>query len=513
MAALQGARPEAHWILWSTVAFLLAAVVWAGLATLDEVTVGQGQVIPSGRVQIVQNLEGGIVSEIFVEPGAVVKKGQALMRIDDKRFASSYQEGDAKDAALQARIARLAAETDLKPFAHRPISSRRKPELVLQERQLFDSRRREFEAGLAVLHRQSEQRRQELAEMESRVTRLQDSYALVQQELGMTRPAAEKGVVAKVDLIRLERQANDLKGELDVATMSVPRLHTAVREATQKSEQFAADFRAQASRELSEARAEQSVVSATKVALEDRLDRTLVRAPVAGTVKQVKVNTVGGVVQPGMDLIEIVPIDETLLVEARVRPADIAFIRPGLDAMIKLSAYDFSIYGGIEGTVEHISADAIVDDRPGARAEVTTSCACEPACQSRRRRQAPEDHSGHAGNRRHPHGPQDRAAVPAEADPAREANGAEGAMMHRSDVRAGKLRFRAARSLACRLRGRCGAGRGPQSRVAAEMPGAVAAAAGAVRHATGAHRHRPRRRPTARCAPRDPHHRLCRRAR
>jgi adhesin transport system membrane fusion protein len=369
MAALQGVRPEAHWILWSSVAFLFAAIAWAGLATLDEVTVGQGQVIPSGKVQVVQNFEGGIVSEIFVEPGAVVKKNQALMRIDDKRFASSYQEGDAKDAALQARIARLSAEADLQPFAAPAALEQGKPELVLQERQLFESRHREFHAGLSVLQRQLEQRRQELGEMQSRVTRLQNSYGLVQQELGMTRPAAEKGVVSRVDLIRLERQANDLKGELDIATLSVARLQTAVREATQKSEQFAADFRAQASRELSEARAEQSMVSASKVALEDRLERTLVRAPVAGTVKQVKVNTVGGVVQPGMDLIEIVPLDETLLVEARVRPADIAFIRPGLDAMIKLSAYDFSIYGGIDGTVEHVSADVIVDDRPGARAD------------------------------------------------------------------------------------------------------------------------------------------------
>jgi hypothetical protein len=149
----------------------------------------------------------------------------------------------------------------------------------------------------------------------------------------------------------------------------VPRLQAAEREFKQKTEQYVADFRAQASRELSEARADQSVVSATKVALEDRLDRTLVRAPVGGTIKQVKVNTVGGVVQPGMDLVEIVPIDDTLLVEARIRPQDIAFLRPGLPAMVKLSAYDFSIYGGIEGTVERISADAIVDDRPGSRAE------------------------------------------------------------------------------------------------------------------------------------------------
>jgi len=369
MAALQGARREAHWILWSTLAFLAVALTWAGLATMDEVTVGQGQVIPSGRVQIVQNLEGGIVSEIFVEPGQMVTKGQALMRIDDKRFSSSYQEGDARDAALRARIARLSAEADLMPFTAPANLEKDKPELVLQERELYDSRHRDFEAGLAVLRRQAEQRRQELTEMESRVARLQESYALVQQELAMTRPAAEKGVISRVDLIRLERQANDLKGELEIAGLGVPRLRTAEREVTQKSEQFAAEFRAQASRELSEARAEQSVVSASKVALEDRLDRTVVRAPVAGTVKQVKVNTVGGVVQPGMDLIEIVPVDETLLVEARVRPADIAFIRPGLEAMIKLSAYDFSIYGGIDGTVEHISADVIVDDRPGARAE------------------------------------------------------------------------------------------------------------------------------------------------
>jgi adhesin transport system membrane fusion protein len=149
----------------------------------------------------------------------------------------------------------------------------------------------------------------------------------------------------------------------------VPRLEAAQSEVSRKAEQVSADFRAVASRELSEARAEQSMASASKVELQDRLARTTVRAPLAGTIKQVKINTVGGVVQPGMDLMEIVPLDDTLLVEARVRPADIAFLRPGLEAMIKLTAYDFSIYGGLEGTVEHISADAIVDERPGLQPE------------------------------------------------------------------------------------------------------------------------------------------------
>jgi adhesin transport system membrane fusion protein len=368
-ATLQGARPLAHWILWSTISFLVVALVWASQAQLDEVTLAQGQVIPSSKVQIVQNLEGGIVGEILVEPGQVVSKDQPLMRIDDTRFSSSYMEGAAKDDALRARIARLEAEAALSDFVPPADLQRDKAELLRHERAVFDSRRRDLHASLAVLDRQGEQRSQELAEMQAHAAQLEHSYDLVQQELTITREAVTQNVLPKVQLIRLERQANDLQGELEGAQLSLPRLQAARDEIRRKAEQIAAEFRAAASRELSEARAEQSIVSATKVALEDRLARTTVRAPLAGTVKQVKVNTIGGVVQPGMDLVEIVPLEDSLLVEARIRPADIAFLRPGLEAMVKLSAYDFSIYGGLEGTVEHISADAIVDERPGVRPE------------------------------------------------------------------------------------------------------------------------------------------------
>lgn len=369
VATLQGARPLAHWILWSTVGFLLVALLWANWAKLDEVTLGHGQVIPSSKVQIVQNLEGGIVAEILAEPGQIVHKDQPLMRIDDTRFSSSYLEGAAKDDALRARVARLEAEASLGEFTPPADLKNNKMELVKQERAVFDSRRRDLQASLAVLEQQAEQRSQELTEMQAHAAQLEHSYDLVQQELAITRQAADQSVFPKVQLIRLERQANDLKGELDVARLSLPRLQAAQDEIRRKAEQITAEFRATASRELSEARAEQSVVSATRVALEDRLARTTVRAPLTGTVKQVKVNTIGGVVQPGMDLVEIVPLEDSLLVEARIRPADIAFLRPGLDAMVKLTAYDFSIYGGLEGTVEHISADAIVDERPGARPE------------------------------------------------------------------------------------------------------------------------------------------------
>jgi adhesin transport system membrane fusion protein len=368
-AALQGVRPRVHWVLWSTVAFVLTAIIWASWAQVDEVTVGQGQVIPSSKIQVVQNLEGGIVAEILVEPGQVVRKGQPLMRIDDKRFSSSYLESAAKDDALRARIARLAAESVLGPFIAPADLERSKPDLVRQEQAVFESRRHDLQASLEVLQQQVLQRSQELAETRARAAQLKHSYELVEQELDIIRRAADRDVYPRVDLIKLERQANDLEGELTVAQLSVPRIEAAQSEVQHKIEQTSADFRATAGRELSEARAEQSMLSASKVELEDRLARTTVRAPLTGTIKQVKINTIGGVVQPGMDLVEIVPLEDTLLVEAKVRPKDIAFLRPGLEATIKLTAYDFAIYGGLKGIVEHISADAIVDDQPGMRPE------------------------------------------------------------------------------------------------------------------------------------------------
>jgi len=368
-AVLETVRPRAHWILWSTVGFITLGLIWASQAEVDEVTVGHGRVIPSSKIQVVQNLEGGIVAEILVEPGQIVAKGQPLMRIDDTRFSSSYQEGAAKDDALRARIARLEAEAQLGQFKAPADLERDKPELARQEQAVYEARYRDLQANLAVLRHQSEQRAQELAETRVRAVQLQHSYDLVEQELQITRKAAADNVFPKVDLIKLERQANDLNGELEVARLSVPRLEAAQSEVHQKAEQVNADFQATASRELSEARAEQSMTSASKLELEDRLARTTVRAPLAGTIKQVKVNTVGGVIQPGMDLVEIVPLDDTLLVEARLRPADIAFVRPGLEAMVKVTAYDFSIYGGLAGTVERVSADAMVDERPGLQPE------------------------------------------------------------------------------------------------------------------------------------------------
>lgn len=368
-ALMEGPRFFSHWLLWLTLLFFACGLAWSALTEVDEFAVGEGKVIPSSQVQVVQNLEGGIVSEILVKIGDKVKKDQPLMRIDDTRFAASSREGQAKDQALLARIARLAAEANGTAFDPPAQLEKVMPGLVAEERKLYQSRRSELQANLAILKQQVDQKRQELTEKRARQAQLQESRGLIGKELAMLRPMAQQGVVSEMEVLRLERQSSDLQGELDATRLAIPRLESALREAQQKIDELGARFRADAAKDLSQARADQTALSAANAALDDRVTRTLVKAPLAGTVKQIKVNTVGGVVQPGMDILEIVPDDDTLLIEAKVKPADIAFLHPGQEALVKLTAYDFSIYGGFPATLEHISADTITPDKPAEKPE------------------------------------------------------------------------------------------------------------------------------------------------
>lgn len=366
---LHGPRRVTRWAFWLMLLFWVVAVAWAALAEVDEYAVAEGKVVPSSRLQLVQNLEGGIVAEVLVKTGDRVEKDQPLLRLDRVRFASASQEGHAKDRALLSRIARLSAEAAGLPFAPPQALAGSDPALVAEEAALHAGRQQALRANLAVLRQQADQRTQELAEKQARQAQLQQSHALVTRELNMVQPMASQGYITKLDAVRLERQANDLLGELDAARLALPRLQAALREARERVDETAARFRADAMKELSLARAEQSALAAANTELEDRLRRTEVRAPVAGVVKQLKVNTVGGVIQPGMELMEIVPHEDTLLIEAKVRPADIAFLHVGQDALVKLSAYDFAIYGGFPGTLEQIGADTLSPERPGERAE------------------------------------------------------------------------------------------------------------------------------------------------
>lgn len=351
-----------HLVLWIALLFVVAALAWASFAEIDEVTRAEGSVIPSRQIQVVQNLEGGIVRELGVQAGATVQEGDVLLVIDDTRFSATLREGTQKRYALMAKAARLQAETTDAEFAMPAELEDSAPEIVAQERRLYRSRQQELESNLQVIDQQLRQRRQELVEVRARRSQLQGNYALLREELERTEPLVAEGVVSEVEVLRLRRQVNETRGDLEAARLSLPRISASITELQRRKDEVRAQFRSDAQAELTEARAELAGLREANVALEDRVERTLVRAPTTGTVKQVMVTTVGQVVQPGMDLVEIVPLEDTLLVEARVRPADIAFVRPQQPATVKLTAYDYAIYGGLDATVEHISADTIVDE-------------------------------------------------------------------------------------------------------------------------------------------------------
>ncbi|HET19889.1 MAG TPA: HlyD family type I secretion periplasmic adaptor subunit, partial [Chromatiales bacterium] len=310
-ALLEQSPRGARLILWLLALFVALFLGWAAIAELDEVTRGGGKVIPSRQVQVVQNLEGGIVSELLVREGETVEPGEILLRIDDTRFASSLRESDVRLAVLKARQARLQAEAEGADFVPPEEVQKTFPALVEQEQRLYESRGIELENNLAILRQQVEQRRQEVTELESRRAHLEQALALVGREIAMNRPLVQQGVVSEVELLRLEREANQIRGDLSATRLSIPRGTSRLDEAKRKLEEAELSFRNQARLELNTVMGELSGLSESSVALEDRVRRTQVRAPVRGIVKQLMVNTVGGVVQPGMDLVEIVPLEDT----------------------------------------------------------------------------------------------------------------------------------------------------------------------------------------------------------
>jgi adhesin transport system membrane fusion protein len=365
-AALFQSTPRfGSYILFGFITFISVAIVWAYFAVIDEVTVGEGKVIPSSQVQVIQNLEGGIVSSIPVKVGDLVRKGDIVLRLDETRFSSSLGETKAKHDALRAKVARLNAEAYGRPFQLPPELIQSNPRLAADEQSLYHSRQLEMQTSVSVLRQQANQRAQELMETKAKLVQLEESYRLIEKELSISRPLAQQGVMSEVEILRLERQLSDIKGEMDATRLSVPRLEQAAVEAQSKIDAAWAKFRSDAAVEANFANAELAGTSATSVAAEDRLARTSVRSPMDGVIKQIKVSTVGGVIQPGMEVMEIVPLEDTLLIETKVSPKDIGFIHPGQEATVKLSAYDFSIYGGLEATVENISADTITEEVNG----------------------------------------------------------------------------------------------------------------------------------------------------
>jgi len=348
--------------LWAIFAFFIAMILWASLASIDEVTRGEGRAIPSSRLQKVQNLEGGIVAEVFVHEGEVVKAGAPLLRLDDTQFRSNAGETQADRLALQARIQRLTAQlNDASTLTLAPEIIQQAPDIANGEMELFASVNKRIQSELAGLNEQLVQKKQELLDFQGKASQYRRSLGLQQQEVSMSEPLVAKGAISKVEVLRLRRGVVETQGQLDSVTLAIPRAEAAIKEIESKVSETRGRYRSEALGQLNEARTDLSKIEASGKAITDRVNRTLVTSPVRGVVQQLLVNTIGGVIQPGNDLVEIVPLDDKLLVEAKIRPQDIAFLRPGQEATVKFTAYDYTIYGGLKGTLEQISPDTVTD--------------------------------------------------------------------------------------------------------------------------------------------------------
>lgn len=381
-ALLLNTPNNARIMLWVMVIFFVLAGVWASWAQIDKVTVGQGKVVPSSQIQIVQNLEGGLVKEILIREGQQVEKGQQLLLIDDTRFRSDFREREQQVANLQANVLQLSAsissviinekldgnnwQDSVKLNSEQlkfPDEFRKEnPELVSRQRAEYRQNLNELRNQLSLTDQQVKQKQQDLIEIKARVRNLRASYSYARKELEITRPLADEGVVPRIELLKLQRQVNDTRRELTSSELKIPVLESAIRETMLNRIDVAQKFLSEQQERLNIAEDKLSAMTESAVGLEDRVNRTIVTSPVTGTVKTLNINTVGGVIQPGMDIVEIVPSEDTLLVEAKIAPQDIAFLRPDLPAVVKFTAYDFTKYGGLEGVLEHISADTTTDE-------------------------------------------------------------------------------------------------------------------------------------------------------
>lgn len=361
-ALIEDAPRVVRLTIWGIIGFFVFLMLWANFAEIEEVTKGDGKAIPSSKIQKIQNLEGGIVAELFVKEGQIVDAGAPLIRLDDTRFVSNVGETEADRLSMLLRVERLSAEVDDRPLNFPADVLKAVPRQAASEESLYISRRQQLHDEIGGLQEQLIQRQQELREFVSKQAQYRSGLALQRQEINMSEPLVAQGAVSPVEVLRLKRAEVETRGQLDATTLAIPRAESAIKEVQRKIDETRGKFRSEALTQLNEARTDLNKAQATGKALEDRVSRTLVTSPVRGIVNKLLVNTIGGVIQPGSDLVEIVPLDDTILVEAKIRPQDIAFLHPGQDATVKFTAYDYTIYGGLKAKLEQIGADTITDE-------------------------------------------------------------------------------------------------------------------------------------------------------
>jgi len=356
-------------ILFITIAtFFSGAIIWAFWAEIDELARGEGKVIPSAKIQTVQSLDGGIISDILIKEGSFVKKDQPLMKIDTTRFKASLDENRNALEDLIASQIRLNAEVNLdinKPLPKLVFNDKKLenyPDIIKVHDDIFRTRFQELKTSVSILQMQLSQKKQELVELKSKKKQLAKSLKLIEEEMATIEKLVARKSLSNIDFIAIKKEHNNILGDYDATRLSIPRMRIAVKEAKQMIQDKVNAFKSEAAKELQKVSSEIKRFESKVISEKDKLDKTIILSPVDGIIKQINFNTLGGVIKSGVDLIEIVPNSEILLVEAKIAPKDIAFINPTQKAIVKITAYDFSIYGGLDGKIVEISADSIKDE-------------------------------------------------------------------------------------------------------------------------------------------------------
>jgi adhesin transport system membrane fusion protein len=370
-AIIEQEPTRARKLLYAVLISISLLILWSAIAGVDTVTRGTGKVIPSSQVQIIGSQDGGIVQRILVSEGELVEQGQLLLSLDRTRSEASLGENQAELRGLKIRALRLDALASGREFLPDPSMVRLSPQVFTEELELFETSKEELETLKLIAIRQKRQREEELIELEAKRDQLVKESSLARNELNVTRPLVASGAASQVEIFRLEREVNRATGELRQVRAGIRRSEAAVQEAASKIETVRLEFLNQTREKLAETYTQIASRAQAGEGLSDRVNQTDVVAPVTGTIKQLHYNTVGGVVLPGRDIVELIPADDTLLLEVKIKPKDIAFLAPGQEANVKLTAYDFVVYGGMEGVIEQIGADTILDSNDEPYYEVT----------------------------------------------------------------------------------------------------------------------------------------------
>jgi adhesin transport system membrane fusion protein len=350
-------------LLWVSFLFVVAVILWASFSQIDEITRGEGKVVPSSQVQKINHLEGGIIKEFYVKEGDIVEKNQIILKVDNISAKAKLKEGRELYYRYKATVQRIEAQLNNKPLVFSNDILKNAPDIAKDAEKNYENQRDRLKNAISIAEETVKQKTQEIQEFEVREKEMRNQEKILGQEIELNRQLLQKGLVAKLDVLKQERELSELKANIKSAQSNILKGQAAMGEAQTKKSQVERDFQSQNWEELKDAKNRMINAQGSVTTEGDRIDRTELRSPVRGIVKQLLISTVGSVIQPGQGILEIVPLEDNMLIENQIKPSDVAFLRPGLEASIKVSAYDYSIYGDIKAELIRISADTMTDDK------------------------------------------------------------------------------------------------------------------------------------------------------